>query len=606
MVFLTKRAQRRDAVSWVLVRRIIVEHVRPYLWIIAFSLVCMAVAAGTTAALAGLMEPLINGMAKRNNTNLLYWGAGIVFAIFATKGIATYAQQVSMGWVGQRIIADIQKRLYRHVIRADLTFFNNSPTGELISRLTNDVARMQYAVSDTLSGIGLHFFTLIFLIGVMFYQDWILASITFFVFPTAVLPIARIGRRMRKISTSSQIELAHLTTFFNETFQGARHVKAYDMEDYETHRANTIIEKVFKLYYKSVRTRSASHPIMESLGGLAIVAVILYGGNQVISGGKTPGEFVSFVTAVLLAYAPLKRLTLLNASLQEGLAAAERVFNILDMKPSITDRSSAKPLKVIKGQIRIDDVQFSYGEGNAALNGASLTVPAGETVALVGPSGAGKSTILNLIPRFYDVGEGKVTIDGIDVRDVTLASLRSNIGLVSQEVSLFDDTVRNNILYGRPDASEEKIMEAAKRAVAHDFIVDLPQGYETRVGSLGVKLSGGQRQRIAIARAMLKNAPILLLDEATSALDTVSERQVQAALKELMTGRTTLVIAHRLSTVLDADLIYVIEDGRVVESGRHAALVKQGGVYAKLYAMQLTDDEEAMLAARPIPKTVRG
>ena len=280
---MTKKKIRLEAVSWVLVRRLITEHVRPYIWIIAFSLVCMGVAAGTTAALAGLMEPLINGMAKQSDSNLLYWAAGIVFAIFAIKGIATFAQQVSMGWVGQRIIADIQKRFYRHVIRADLAFFHNSPTGELISRLTNDVAGMRNALSETLSGIGLHFFTLIFLVGVMFYQDWVLASITFLVFPTAVMPISRIGRRMRKISASSQAELAHLTTFFNETFQGARHVKAYDMEDYETARANTIIEKVFKLYYKSARTRSASHPIMETLGGLAIVGVILYGGDQVLT-----------------------------------------------------------------------------------------------------------------------------------------------------------------------------------------------------------------------------------------------------------------------------------------------------------------------------------
>ncbi len=603
---MSRKKKKLDSVSWALVRRIITEHVRPYVWIIAFSLVAMGVVAGTTAALAKLMEPLINGMAKQNDPSLLYWAAGTVFAIFAIKGIATFAQQVSMGWVGQRIIADIQKRFYHHVIRADLAYFHNHSTGELISRLTNDVAGMRNALSETLSGLGLQFFTLTFLVGLMFYQDWVLASITFLVFPTAVMPIARIGRRMRKISASSQAELAHLTAFFNETFQGARHVKAYDMEEYETKRANTIIERVFRLYYKSARTRSASHPIMESLGGLAIVGVILYGGNQVMTNGKTPGEFVSFVTAVLLAYTPLKRLTLLNASLQEGLAAAERVFKVLDMKPSITDRPGAQPLKSCKGQIRLEDVQFSYGKGNAALTGASLSIPAGETVALVGPSGAGKSTILNLIPRFYDVNEGKVTIDGTDVRDITLASLRSNIGLVSQEVSLFDDTVRNNILYGRPDATEGDIVQAAERAVAHDFITDLPEGYETRVGSLGVKLSGGQRQRIAIARAMLKNAPILLLDEATSALDTISERQVQAALKELMAGRTTLVIAHRLSTVLDADLIYVIEDGRVVESGRHAALVKQGGSYARLYAMQLTDEEEAAIIARPVAKTVRG
>jgi len=312
----------------------------------------------------------------------------------------------------------------------------------------------------------------------------------------------------------------------------------------------------------------------------------------VISGAKTPGEFVSFVAAVLLAYAPAKRLALLNASLQDGLAAAHRIFGALDYSSKITDKPDAKSLEVKRGKIRFETVEFSYGEGVPALRGVSLTVPAGETVALVGPSGAGKSTIMNLIPRFYDVDKGSVSIDDADVRDVTLASLRANIGLVSQEISLFDDTVRANIAYGRPEATEDEIVEAAKRAAAHDFILALPNGYDTEVGGQGAKLSGGQRQRVAIARAMLKNAPILLLDEATSALDTASERQVQAALTKLMEGRTTLVIAHRLSTVLDADLIYVIDEGRVIESGNHDALIAQDGAYARLYAMQLADDRD--------------
>ena len=418
-----------DPASWALVRRLVAEHVRPYLWVIAFSLVCMAIAAASTAAMAKYMEPFFNQMLTERNTDQLYWAAGIVFAIFLVKGVATFGQQVSMNWVGQRVIADVQGRLYHHIINADLAYFHDSPTGELISRFTNDVGRLRYAVSDALTGVGLHMFTLVFLVAVMFYQDWILASVTFFVFPVAILPIVRIGRRMRKISSESQAELGRFTSFLSETFQGARHVKAYGMERYETARADSIVENVFRLYFKSFRTRSASHPIMETLGGVAIVAVILYGGHMVITGGKTPGEFVSFVAAVLLAYAPAKRLALLNASLQDGLAAAHRIFGALDQAPKITDKPDAKALTVTRGKIRFEKVEFSYSEGVPALRGVSLTIPAGETVALVGPSGAGKSTIMNLIPRFYDVDSGSVSIDGIDVRDATIASLRANIGL---------------------------------------------------------------------------------------------------------------------------------------------------------------------------------
>ena len=586
----SKAVNRIDPASWTLIRRLVAEHVRPYLRVIAFSLVCMGVAAAATGAMALYMEAFFDGMLKERDADKLYLAAAIVFSIFLAKGVSTFGQNVSMNWVGQRVIADVQGRLYRHIINADLAYFHDSPTGELISRFTNDVARLRYAVSDALTGVGLHLVTVVCLIGVMFYQDWILASVSFFVFPAAILPIVRIGRRMRKISSESQAELGRLTSFLSETFQGARHVKAYGMERYEAERADTIIEKVFQLYYKSFRTRSASHPIMETLGGAAVVAVILYGGHMVIGNVKTPGEFVSFVAAVLLAYAPAKRLALLNASLQEGLAAAHRIFGVLETAPTVTDKPDAATLEVAHGKIRFEKVKFAYNEGVPALRGVSLTVPAGETVALVGSSGAGKSTIMNLIPRFYDVDAGSVAIDGVDLRDVTLASLRANIGLVSQEISLFDDTVRANIAYGRPEASEAEIVEAAKRAAAHAFIEALPQGYDTQVGGQGAKLSGGQRQRVAIARAMLKNAPILLLDEATSALDTASERQVQAALGKLMEGRTTLVIAHRLSTVLDADLIYVIDEGQVIESGNHDALIAQDGAYARLYAMQLADD----------------
>jgi subfamily B ATP-binding cassette protein MsbA len=328
---------------------------------------------------------------------------------------------------------------------------------------------------------------------------------------------------------------------------------------------------------------------MESLGSVAVALVILYGGHQVLSGTRTPGAFFSFITALLLAYQPLKVLASLNINLQEGLAAAHRIFTVLDVEPEIREAPGAAPLAIKGGEIRFDNVRFAYKDGALALDGATFTVPAGKTVALVGASGAGKSTILNLIPRFYDVDRGAVTIDGTNVREATLASLRAAVALVSQEVSLFDDTVRANIAYGRFGASEAEIVAAAKAAAADEFIRALPQGYETTVGEHGLKLSGGQRQRIAIARAMLKNAPILLLDEATSALDTESERQVQAALRTLMRGRTTLVIAHRLSTVVDADLIHVIDGGRVAETGTHAELLRQDGIYARLYALQFAD-----------------
>jgi subfamily B ATP-binding cassette protein MsbA len=573
-----------------LLRRLLSDFLRPYLGRTALALLAMALVAGSTAANAWLMQPMLDRVFVARDTRLLLIIPLAVVALALVKGLANYAQAVLMTHIGQRVVADIQRALFARLMRADLAFFHANPTGTLISRFTNDAAMLRTAATNVLAGIGKEAVTAIFLLALMFYQDWVLALIALVVFPLAFRPIIGIGRRMRRVSANTQAEIGQFTTLLDQTFQGARHVKAYGMEAYETSRAERLIARLYQLVERAARTRSVASPLMETLGGVAVALVILYGGHQVIEGIRTPGTFFSFVTALLLAYQPLKSLAGLNASLQEGLAGAQRIFTVLDIEPAIRDKPGAAPLAVKGGEIRFGDVHFAYAGGAEALAGVSLTVPAGKTVALVGASGAGKSTILNLIPRFYDVGSGAVLVDGADLRDVTLTSLRAAIALVSQEVSLFDDTVRANIAYGRFGASEEEIVAAAKAAAADDFIRALPQGYDTPVGEHGVKLSGGQRQRLAIARAMLKNAPILLLDEATSALDTESERQVQGALKTLMRGRTTVVIAHRLSTVVDADLIYVIDGGRVIEAGSHAELLRRGGAYQRLYALQFADE----------------
>jgi len=577
--------------TYALVKRLLKESVRPYLKWIAFALVGMVFVAAATAASAWLMKPVINDVFVAKNKEFLLPISIAVLVTFAIKGFANYAQSVIMHYVGQRIITDTQHRLYGHLTRMDLGFFHQTPTGSLISRFTVDINMMRAAVSNALTGIGKDFLTLIFLVGVMFIQDRYLAVIAFVIFPVAILPIVKLGQRIRKVTVSTQEEIGQFTTLLEQTIQGARVVKAYRMEEYEKGRFRKFAEQVFQLVYKTARIRSMASPIMETLGGVAVALVIFYGGFRVIEESMNPGAFFSFITALLLAYEPMKRLANLNASLQEGLASAQRLFGLLDTKPNIIDKPDAAILKIKGGNIVLNQVNFSYIPKHPVINGVSLSVPAGKLVALVGPSGAGKSTILNLIPRFYEVDSGIIKIDGIDVQDATLDSLRRNIALVSQEIILFDDTVRANIAYGRPDASEKEITQAAKNAAAHDFIEAMSNGYDTYVGERGTKVSGGQRQRLAIARAMLKNAPILLLDEATSSLDAESEREVQAALMELMKGRTTLVIAHRLSTVIEADLIHVIDNGKLVESGNHPELLSKNGTYARLYALQFKEQQ---------------
>jgi ATP-binding cassette, subfamily B, bacterial MsbA len=591
---------QNGARSSVLISRLVRGFVWRHAHRIALAFFCMGLAGGSTALRAWLMEPVLDRIFIARESALLLLLAGAALTLALVKGVADYAQSILMSRVGLRVITDVQTALYARLIRADLAYFNAQPSGILISRLISDVWLLRNAAANVLTGIGRDAVTVVFLVGVMFYQDWALALIAFVAFPLAIRPIVSIGKRMRRVSVNTQVEMGQLTTLLSQTFQGARHVKSYGMEDYEKGRAAGLFERVFRLADRANRTRARAGPMMEALGGAAIALVIFYGGHQVIDGARTPGAFFSFITALLLAYQPVKSLATLNASLQEGLAAAQRVFDVLDIEPTIRDRPGAQPLQIAGGEVRFEAVRFGYQPGTVALDGVSLTVPAGSTVALVGPSGAGKSTLLNLIPRFYDADNGTIAIDGQPVGSVTIASLRGAVALVSQEVSLFDDTVRANIAYGRFGAPQADIEMAAAAAGADGFIRELPHGYDTVVGEHGIRLSGGQRQRLAIARAMLKDAPILLLDEATSALDSESERHVQAALRALMRGRTTVVIAHRLSTIIGADLICVLDRGHIVETGRHAQLLARNGLYARLYETQFAGERELAPAAADV------
>lgn len=573
------------------ISRLFRENIRRYLPKIILALGCMIVVAMATAANASLMQPVLDEIfIKKDSTKLMLVPLAIM-AVAIVGAFGNYGQTVLMRHTGQRIVADLQIRLFSHLMHADIGMFNEQAAGRLISRFTNDIQSMRNAVSSVLTGVVKEILTLIFLVGLMIYQSWELSIIALLAFPLAFYPIIRLGKRMRKVADGTQKQLGEFTALLDETFSGVRVVKAYVREDYEVARASSNIGMLLKLYNKASRIQAAAAPMTEMLAAMAIGGVIWYGGYKVIHGVTTPGAFFSFITAMVFAFRPLRTIAGLNTNFQEGIAAAARLYGLLDQKPHIENYPAALGLQVEKGEVQIKHVTFSYESALPAVEDVSITVPSGKLVALVGPSGSGKSTIMNLLMRFYDPSAGGIYIDGQNIKEVTLASLRGAIGYVSQEVVLFDDTVAANIAYGREGVSEAEVIEAAKHADAHAFIEQLPQGYQTRIGPSGVKLSGGQRQRISIARAMLKNAPILLLDEATSALDTQSEKSVQRALDELMQHRTTLVIAHRLSTVRHADLIYVLEKGNVVETGTHDELVQRGGLYARLYQTQFMEHE---------------
>lgn len=582
----TDRNHSRERRSLSLLRRLYRLFFRPYVPRAVVAIAFMAVAALMTGALAQLMEPIIDDVFTQGRRAALWPVAGAVFGAFLLRGVATYAHTVIMNQIGQSLVADIQERAHGHLLSLDLAFFQEQSAGELTSRLINDVTAMRSAVAECLTAIFKSSLTLLVLIGVMLYQDWRLALIAFCIIPGAAWVVGRIGKRLRALSEETQDHLGRLSGALMESFQGVRQIKAYNAEASERRRIGDGIRDVYRLSLRAVRVGELSTPVNELLSGLALLALILYGGSQVIAGENTAGAFMAFITAFLMAYEPIKRLSKLNNILQRGLGAAQRLLDLLDTQPRVTEAPDAVALPPNAASIALEQVWFRYPDGTAALEDVSISVEPGQTLAVVGPSGAGKSTVLNLIPRFYDPAAGRVLVGGHDVRGVKLESLRARIALVSQDVTLFDDSIAGNISLGRPDAGRAAVDKAARDA-ACGFIDAMPDGLDTRVGPGGVKLSGGQRQRIAIARALLCDAPILLLDEATSALDTETELAVREALKRLRAGRTTLVIAHRLSTVISADSIVAMEAGRVVEAGSHDALLAQGGLYARLYGSQL-------------------
>lgn len=568
----------------------LIPYLRPYIWPwFASALICMVLYSASSGAVPWIVRSLIDDIFESKNEAMLAMLPGLIVVVFGLRALVNFGQAYLSEYVGQRIIYDLRSQLQDRIQHLPLSFFDNASTANVVSRITSDVLLVRQGLTEGVSSMIRDSTTIVILVVVAFWMDPGLSLLAFVVIPALVLPLQGMSRRMRKLSHRGLDTLGGLSTLLQETVQGARVVKAFGMEGYEKDRFAGENDRLLALYMRAARIKSTTAPMTEVASAFGIAAVLWWGGSSVVTGGRTSGGFLAFMTAVVLIYEPFKKLVRTNNTVQTGFGAAERVFELIDIQPEPGSGGGGREMDGVQDAIRLESVSFAYGE-TEVLHDVNLEIGAGKVVALVGPSGAGKSTIADLIPRFYETSSGAITIDGVDLSEISLPSLRANIAVVTQQTFLFNDTVRANISYGRHDRSDAELIAAAKAANAHDFIEKLSDGYDTEVGELGVQLSGGQRQRLAIARALLKDAPILILDEATSALDTESERLVQSAIARLMQGRTSLVIAHRLSTIQRADSIAVVNGGRVVEQGRHDELLAAGLLYRRLYDMQFRDD----------------
>lgn len=569
----------------------LLNYVRPYLPRLILAVLCTCLAAGCNLYLPWIIKDVVDKVLVQKDVRMLYLIAASIVVVFIIRGLFFYGQSYLMSWVGQRVVIDIRGAIFRKLQRLSMSFYDKNKTGTIMSYVTNDVAALQVAMVDKAVELVTEGLVLVGSIAAMLWLDWKLTLFTFCTFPVVLWFMDFFGKKIRRNGGRIQECTAELTSVLQEVVSSARVVKSFVREDYEIKRFDAQNMTNFYANMKNIKLNALLTPTVELVAAIGVTVVMWYGGMSVINGAITAGSLVAFLVYAVNIANPIKRLTKVVASIQQALAAGERVFGILDLEENIKELPSAKLLPPVQGYVEFKHVDFAYNEDEQVIEDLSFKVNRGQIVAIVGPSGAGKSTIASLLPRFYDVTNGSIVIDGMDIRDVTLNSLREQVGIVPQETLLFNGSVYDNILYGRLDATKEEVEAAAKAANAHDFIMGLPEGYDTMLGDRGVNISGGQRQRISIARAILKNPQILILDEATSALDTESERIVQEALDRLMVGRTSFVIAHRLSTIKNADRILVMEKGRLVEDGSHEELMGQEGLYAHLYRIQYRSKE---------------
>ena len=563
----------------------LLEYCRPYWWRIVLAAIGSVGVGGLDGALAYLVEPVLKRIFSGKDMHIFVLLPLGIIALYGLRGLCRFTNDYFIRTAGQLAVQDVRNDIYQKNMRLSIGFFNRQPTGALMSRIMNDVTMMQEGVANIITGVFRDGLSAVALLGVIFYRNWSLAIISFLVIPLTVYPAQKIGKKIKNLARQGQGKMGDISAILQETFSGIKVIKAFGLEGREIEKFMKTNLELYSFSRRNIKYEAISSPFMELITSLGIAAVVWVGGSSVMKGTMSAPEFFSFITAMILVYTPVKRLINSYNTLQRALGSAERVFEIIDEVPDITDAPGAHDLARSNGEVEFRGVSFRY-EDEYVLRKVSLKAHRGEVLALVGPSGGGKTTLVSLISRFYDPAEGSILVDGYDIRDLTLKSLMAQIALVDQETILFNDTLANNIKYGRTDASDAEVEQAARDAFAHEFISELPAGYLTNIGDRGVRLSGGQRQRICIARAILKNAPILILDEATSALDTESEQMVQAALNNLMANRTTFVIAHRLSTITHADRILVLEKGEIVETGSHGDLIAQGGVYNRLHGLQ--------------------